>query len=137
MSPWIRRALVAGGFGIGKSNSTAPREIFAITSNRDENISDDTPNPSSEDKEDKDLDTGDIKVQVREAERELTSRIGRLCYLKKHRSSIPIWHLLVELLRVTWRVLKFSHPRCKKRVIAVIKCEDAGVSRVLLVFKRS
>ncbi|KAJ8078541.1 Sulfate permease 2 [Marasmius tenuissimus] len=35
LSPWIRRALVAGGFGVGVSASTAPQEIAAIVPYRD------------------------------------------------------------------------------------------------------
>ncbi|KAE9410740.1 sulfate permease [Gymnopus androsaceus JB14] len=35
LSPWIRRALVAGGFGIGTSSSTAPHEIAAVVPYRD------------------------------------------------------------------------------------------------------
>ncbi|PPQ73070.1 hypothetical protein CVT24_001615 [Panaeolus cyanescens] len=30
MSPWIKRALVAGGFGIGHSSSRIPQEIAAV-----------------------------------------------------------------------------------------------------------
>ncbi|KAE9396190.1 sulfate permease [Gymnopus androsaceus JB14] len=35
LSPWIRRALVAGGFGVGTPSSTAPREIAAVVPYRD------------------------------------------------------------------------------------------------------
>jgi sodium-independent sulfate anion transporter 11 len=35
LSPWIRRALIAGGFGIGTSSSSAPREIAAVVPYRD------------------------------------------------------------------------------------------------------
>ncbi|KAL0572627.1 Sulfate permease 2 [Marasmius crinis-equi] len=35
LSPWIRRALVAGGFGLGASASTAPQEIAAVVPYRD------------------------------------------------------------------------------------------------------
>ena len=32
LSPWIRRALVAGGFGIGRSSSRAPAELVQVVS---------------------------------------------------------------------------------------------------------
>lgn len=35
LSPWIRRALIAGGFGTGESWSTAPREIAPVVSLHD------------------------------------------------------------------------------------------------------
>ncbi|KAJ4488210.1 sulfate transporter family-domain-containing protein [Lentinula aciculospora] len=35
LSPWIRRALVAGGFGVGTSSSRAPHEIAAVVPYRD------------------------------------------------------------------------------------------------------
>lgn len=31
LSPWIRRALVAGGFGIGNPSSTVPREVAVVS----------------------------------------------------------------------------------------------------------
>jgi sodium-independent sulfate anion transporter 11 len=35
LSPWIRRALVAGGFGVGTSSSRVPHEIAAVVPYRD------------------------------------------------------------------------------------------------------
>lgn len=35
LSPWIRRALVAGGFGIGLSSSKAPQDFAALVPYRD------------------------------------------------------------------------------------------------------
>jgi len=35
LSPWIRRALVAGGFGTGQSSSSSPNEIAAVVPYRD------------------------------------------------------------------------------------------------------
>lgn len=35
LSPWIRRALVAGGFGLGTPSSRAPHEIAAVVPYRD------------------------------------------------------------------------------------------------------
>ncbi|KAF5357804.1 hypothetical protein D9756_001866 [Leucocoprinus leucothites] len=65
MSPWTRRALVAAGFGIGRSHSQAPRELAAIIADRDGLLDDDSEvsSPSSSD-----LEAGDIKTQVRETE---------------------------------------------------------------------
>ncbi|THU89361.1 sulfate permease [Dendrothele bispora CBS 962.96] len=35
LSPWIRRALIAGGFGVGHSSSRVPQEIAAVVPYRD------------------------------------------------------------------------------------------------------
>ncbi|TFK26439.1 high affinity sulfate permease [Coprinopsis marcescibilis] len=35
LSPWIHRALVAGGFGVGNSHSTLPRDLAAVVPYRD------------------------------------------------------------------------------------------------------
>jgi solute carrier family 26 (sodium-independent sulfate anion transporter), member 11 len=35
LSPWIRRALIAGGFGVGQPASRAPQEIAAVVPYRD------------------------------------------------------------------------------------------------------
>jgi solute carrier family 26 (sodium-independent sulfate anion transporter), member 11 len=35
LSPWIRRALIAGGFGVGDSFDKAPHEIAPVVSYRD------------------------------------------------------------------------------------------------------
>jgi len=47
LSPWIRRALIAGGFGIGTSTISAPREVAAVVpyrgGNRDTFASDSNP----------------------------------------------------------------------------------------------
>jgi sodium-independent sulfate anion transporter 11 len=60
LSPWSRRALVAGGFGYGASCSKCPREIAPIIPSFD----------SETEKEHYtgDIETGDVKVQVRDEE---------------------------------------------------------------------
>ncbi|KAJ3572486.1 hypothetical protein NP233_g3043 [Leucocoprinus birnbaumii] len=66
MSPWIRRALVAGGFGIGQSHSQAPRELAALISDRDGLLVDDLESPGSSMS---DTEAGHTKVQMQEVER--------------------------------------------------------------------
>lgn len=55
LSPWIHRALVAGGFGVGHSESKVPREVAPVVPYRD-GRSFDEPSISSED-----IETGDLK----------------------------------------------------------------------------
>lgn len=55
LSPWIRRALVAGGFGVGIPSEDAPRDIASVVPYRDDNadtihevrVADDTESGSS------------------------------------------------------------------------------------------
>ncbi|KXN82526.1 putative sulfate permease C3H7.02 [Leucoagaricus sp. SymC.cos] len=64
-SPWIRRALIAGGFGFRKSYSKAPCEFAAIGSCRD---SDAELHPETSSQSTTDIETGDTKKQEREEE---------------------------------------------------------------------
>ncbi|KAH6918940.1 high affinity sulfate permease [Coprinopsis sp. MPI-PUGE-AT-0042] len=67
LSPWIHRALVAGGFGIGHSHSKAPRDLASIVPYRDGTSFDEDVNaqrPSS------DLESGDIKQSPSSATRD-------------------------------------------------------------------
>ncbi|KAF5358352.1 hypothetical protein D9756_001890 [Leucocoprinus leucothites] len=63
LSPWIRRALVAGGFGFGTSSSTVPREVAAVVPYRGGRSPDDASSNAPSD-----LETGDIKTLVRDGE---------------------------------------------------------------------
>ncbi|KAG6813355.1 hypothetical protein H0H92_011903 [Tricholoma furcatifolium] len=57
LSPWIRRALTAGGFGLGVSSATTPPELAAVVPYRDGRASTSTSNIDIEG----DLESGDIK----------------------------------------------------------------------------
>lgn len=59
LSPWIRRALIAGGFGTGTSASRVPREIAQVVPYRDHS------NPAELHKleGESDAEAGDIKPQ--------------------------------------------------------------------------
>lgn len=61
LSPWIRRALVAGGFGHGTSHSKIPREIAAVVPYRDGRSPDDISIRATSD-----LESGDAKANIRE-----------------------------------------------------------------------
>ncbi|KAJ3562172.1 hypothetical protein NP233_g9741 [Leucocoprinus birnbaumii] len=65
LSPWIRRALVAGGFGYGKPHSKLPLEVAAVVPFRDVKV---LPDDASE-KAIHDIETGEIKATVRHVER--------------------------------------------------------------------
>lgn len=56
-SPWIHRALVAGGFGVGHSNSKVPREVAAVVPYRGGRSFDEPESTPSVD----DVESGDIK----------------------------------------------------------------------------
>ncbi|KAG6831481.1 hypothetical protein H0H87_005048 [Tephrocybe sp. NHM501043] len=56
LSPWIRRALTAAGFGLGISSSTTPSDLAAVVPYRGGRTS-----ISSEDSSEQDLERGDIK----------------------------------------------------------------------------
>ena len=58
LSPWIHRALVAGGFGIGHSHSKAPRDIASIVPYRDGTSFEDG---DAVGRSSSDLESGDIK----------------------------------------------------------------------------
>ncbi|KAJ3562969.1 hypothetical protein NP233_g9243 [Leucocoprinus birnbaumii] len=64
LSPWIRRALVAGGFGYGTTHSRTPREVASVVPYRDGR----SPDDSSSIKAASDLETGDTKAAVRDGE---------------------------------------------------------------------
>ncbi|KXN82527.1 putative sulfate permease C3H7.02 [Leucoagaricus sp. SymC.cos] len=64
LSPWISRALVAGGFGYGASHSRVPREVAAVVPYRDGAVPDDVSSQRSS----SDIETGNIKTQVRAEE---------------------------------------------------------------------
>ncbi|KAI0078989.1 sulfate permease [Panus rudis PR-1116 ss-1] len=61
LSPWIRRALVAGGFGTGSPSAAIPREIAAVVPYRDEDLTEPAP-------EQKLVSENDIEAQPREIE---------------------------------------------------------------------
>ncbi|KAJ3760903.1 sulfate transporter family-domain-containing protein [Lentinula raphanica] len=63
LSPWIRRALVAGGFGVGTLSSRVPREIAAVVPYRD----------GLSDREISDLRQNTIREQVDDIERNMSS----------------------------------------------------------------
>ncbi|KAJ3768151.1 sulfate transporter family-domain-containing protein [Lentinula raphanica] len=63
LSPWIRRALVAGGFGVGTLSSRVPREIAAVVPYRD----------GLSDRELSDLRQNIIREQVDDIERNMSS----------------------------------------------------------------
>ncbi|KAJ2917208.1 hypothetical protein MD484_g3170, partial [Candolleomyces efflorescens] len=58
LSPWIHRALVAGGFGVGHSSTRAPREVAPVVPYRDGTSFEQPPISSTDD-----LEAGDIKKQ--------------------------------------------------------------------------
>jgi len=61
LSPWIRRALVAGGFGIGTSTITIPQEIAAVVPYRGGNRNNFT---SDEDRQPDDAEAQGIKHDI-------------------------------------------------------------------------
>ncbi|KAJ6623405.1 sulfate permease [Mycena sp. CBHHK59/15] len=63
LSPWIRRALIAGGFGTGISSSRVPREIALVVPYRD-GLQDSNPGELHTVPSEPDLETGDLKRET-------------------------------------------------------------------------
>lgn len=64
LSPWIHRALVAGGFGVGHSESKVPREVAPVVPYRDGTTFDKHDSISSDDIEKADIQKGNLSDPV-------------------------------------------------------------------------
>ncbi|KIK59669.1 hypothetical protein GYMLUDRAFT_261679 [Collybiopsis luxurians FD-317 M1] len=96
LSPWIRRALVAGGFGLGSSSSSVPYEIAAVVPYRDglgdRPLSDlrQSPREEAEDIE-KGLSSSKGKESINSVEKSVESGLEPLLSLET-----PFFHLDLE-----------------------------------------
>lgn len=61
LSPWIRRALIAGGFGTGITPSRMPHEIAKVVSHRD-GLQDSNPAEPRRLERESDVERGNIKI---------------------------------------------------------------------------
>ncbi|KAJ7273488.1 sulfate permease [Mycena haematopus] len=87
LSPWIRRALIAGGFGTGVPSSRAPREIAKVVPYRE--LQDSTPAELHQLERDSDVEAGDKSSKVLESP-DLSSLEG---YAPVIETDTPFFHL--------------------------------------------